>query len=449
MSLRTKLVAALIAVSAMATLSIGVFSYRATAERLRVEVDRSLDEAVRDTLDRRRDLAGPARGVRPAPFRAPPGGGFDIVVVQVVRPDGIALRAVDAVPLPVDTDDVRVAAAAGPRREVRRDVSVGGRPYRLLTVGLSAGGALQAGRSLAETERLLDSLRNRTVVMVLAVTAGAALVGWLIARQVTERLVALTRSAQHVATTGRLDVDVPVDGADEAGRLGAAFSEMLGALTRSREDQHRLVQDAGHELRTPLTSLRTNIAVLRSFDRLTPEERARLVDDLDGESRELTDLVNELVDLAVDRRGEEPAEPVDLAAVARRVADRAARRTGRSIEVVADAEPPVTARAAAVERAIANLVDNAAKFSADDAGPIEVVVRGGRVEVLDRGPGIDDADLPRVFDRFYRAVAARARPGSGLGLAIVKGVAESHGGSVFAGNRPGGGASIGFVLPAG
>ena len=124
----------------------------------------------------------------------------------------------------------------------------------------------------------------------------------------TRRLARLTGVAEEVAATGRLDVPVPVGGSDEAGRLGTAFNEMLTALGRSRDAQQRLVQDAGHELRTPLTSLRTNVSVLRRHETLAPETRTRVIDDLDAETRELTGLVNELVELATDARDDEPAQ---------------------------------------------------------------------------------------------------------------------------------------------
>lgn len=93
-----------------------------------------------------------------------------------------------------------------------------------------------------------------------------------------------------------------------------------------------------------------------------------------------------------------------------------------------------------------NLVDNAAKFS--DDGPIEVTVENLTLTVRDHGPGIRDVDLPHVFDRFFRAVDQRSKPGSGLGLAIVKSVVDAHHGTVFARNADGGGAELGFTLPA-
>jgi two-component system sensor histidine kinase MprB len=207
------------------------------------------------------------------------------------------------------------------------------------------------------------------------------------------------------------------------------------------------VQDAGHELRTPLTSLRANIALLRRHDRLPPDQLVALIDDLDAESRELTVLVDELVDLATERYRDEAPEPVALGTAARSVAERASRRTGREVRVHADGTT-VIGRPRALERAIGNLVENALKFDTS-GGPIDVEVRDGRVAVADRGPGIEPDDLPRVFDRFYRAETARGRPGSGLGLAIVADIAAAHGGAGFATAREGGGAVVGFTVAPG
>ena len=124
-----------------------------------------------------------------------------------------------------------------------------------------------------------------------------------------------------------------------------------------------------------------------------------------------------------------PAEPVALGPMAAAVAARAERRHGRTVTVTADGSV-VEASPPALERAISNLIDNAAKFDDPTGGPIEVVVDGGELTVLDRGPGIAPGDETRVFDRFYRAEGARSLPGSGLGLSIVREVAIGNGGSV-------------------
>jgi two-component system sensor histidine kinase MprB len=437
-SLRTKLVLALVALSAAATAAIGLFSYRATADRLDEQVDRSIDEATQRLLERPSRL--PDRTARDdrRPIRA--GGG---VSIQLVGRRG-ATVGVQGEPLPVDEIDERVAQAPGPT-QVRRDVDVNAESYRLLTTGLGGGrGALQVARSLAENEQVLAGLRSGILVAGGVVVLVAGALGWLIADRATRRLVRLTDAAEQVTATRRLDVEVPVGGTDETGRLGTAFNEMLAALSRSTEEQRRLVQDAGHELRTPLTSLRTNVYALRRSERLSPEERDRTLDDLEGEAEELTRLIDEVLELATDERSDEPAVELELGDLTARVAARAAQRSGREVRVTAD-DTVVVGRSRALERAVTNLVGNALKF--DPSGTIEVSRTGGGVEVADRGPGIDEVDLPHVFDRFYRATAARSRPGSGLGLAIVADVVTRHGGRVWAANRDGGGAVVGFSLP--
>ncbi|OSP42858.1 two-component sensor histidine kinase, partial [Streptomyces sp. 13-12-16] len=285
----------------------------------------------------------------------------------------------------------------------------------------------------------------------------AGLFGWWVARRITRRLVVLTNTAEAVARTRRLGIQVPVAGYDEVGRLGRAFDRMLGRLAQSEEDQRRLVQDAGHELRTPLTSLRTNISLLRRIDELPPGTREELVADLTQEARELTDLVNELVDLAAGQSDTEPPQRVDLADVAEEVAGLARRRTGREIVVGVSGDTTTDGRPGMLTRALSNLVENAVKFDRGGRAPVEIRVAGParvgavrvgavRVEVRDRGPGIADDDLVRVFDRFYRAADARSLPGSGLGLSIVREVALAHGGAPYAFSREGGGTVIGFTV---
>jgi len=451
MSLRLKLVLALSLLAALATLSIGVFSYTTTRDQLHSEIDRSLNSAVDATVQRisrdPRDGLGLGRGGN-GPGRDDFGPtSYEQVSLQVLNGSGTATSTSSTKALPVGDQERAVATAAIRGVTVSRDITIDGEPFRLRTESLgNSTGAVQGARSLAESERLLESLLRRTAWTVVAVIVLAALLGWIVARQITRRLVHLTGAAEEVASTGRLDVSVPVDGADEAARLGVAFNEMLAALARSKDDQQRLVQDAGHELRTPLTSLRTNLSVLRRYDQLSPETRGHVLDDLEGEARELTGLVNEIVELATEQRGDEPVQTLELGPLVERVAARTRRRTGREILVDAD-DASVVGRPLALERAVGNLVENAAKFDGDGTAPIEVTVLGGRVSVCDRGPGIDPADLPHLFDRFYRAVAARSRPGSGLGLSIVRDIVQAHHGEVFANNRDGGGACVGFTVP--
>jgi two-component system sensor histidine kinase MprB len=237
-------------------------------------------------------------------------------------------------------------------------------------------------------------------------------------------------------------------GGDELSRLAESFNTMLAALERSMAAQRQLVADASHELRTPLTSLRTNVEVLAGSNGMPSERRRRLLADVVGQLEQLTRLVGDLVDLARDgQAGEEgPFEALRLDELVRGALERASRMHP-TCRLEATLEPTLVEGAPArLDRAVANLLDNAVKWS-PEGGRIEVVLRDGELSVRDHGPGFAAGDLPNVFERFYRAPAARGLPGSGLGLAIVRQVAESHGGGAFAENAPGGGALLRLRLP--
>lgn len=429
MSLRWRIALALAAIAAATTLSVGVVSYRATSTRLLEEVDASLDQAWKTIQADPRAALG-ERGL------------LNVYDVQLVWNDGEV--STNPGREPIDPGPGPERLAAGPADRTYDTVSTDAGGVRMLSVEAPRY-TLQVARSLEENERVLHDLRNRTILLVIVVAVAAAGFGWLIATTVTRPLVRLTRAATDVERSRRLDVDVPVGGKDEVGRLGDAFNGMLTALAASRDDQRRLVEDAGHELRTPLTSVRTNLAVLRRHPDLDPETRERVLADLHTETEELVGLVEEVVALARGVTDGAPPEQIELGPLAVAVAARAERRHGRPVTVTAD-ESVVEAPPPALERAISNLIDNAAKFD-PTGGPIEVVVADGALTVLDRGPGIPPGDEARIFDRFYRADGARALPGSGLGLSIVREVAVSNGGDVAASARPGGGAVVGFNLP--
>jgi len=444
-SLRWKLTLALAVIAALGTGLVGALSYQSTQSRLMTEIDRSLVNATDRFLDRR----GGGRGDRPGSFEnlrlsIPERPlGIEQFIVQLVDPSGEVLAATDGVTIAVTPDVMAVMEGDGASWS-STEVADDGSTYRLRSFATPIG-IVRVGRDLAETDNVLADLRTRTVLLSTLVAALAAVVGWLIALRVTSRLRRLSIAVEDVAATGRLNLDAPVTGRDEAGRLGRSFGEMLTALARSKEQQQRLVEDAGHELRTPLTSLRTNLDVLRRHPTMDDTMRAQVLADIDRDTTELSTLVEEVVAVAADRHTTELPEPVLLSESVERVVAKARRRVSRDIVVTAD-ESIVMVRPALLERAISNLIDNAAKFDRSNS-PIEIVVNRGAIIVSDRGPGIPEADLSFVFERFHRSVTARTMPGSGLGLSIVAEVATSHGGTVVARNRPGGGAEVGFILP--
>lgn len=449
MTLRVRLALALAALATVAVLAVGVTTYVNTAAALRAEVDQTLSAYSRRVSDPDARFAVALCGLV-ATREAEPGEAFGGGIpelpgsrVQCLTSTGQRIVTATSGRLPASAADRAVARRGGTPRFSTVDTDEGA--YRVLTVGVRGGGAVMLGRSLDESDRTLSAVRTRSIVTGLGVILGAAALGWLFALRMTGPIERLTDASERIAATGELAADLPPAGRDEVGRLAGAFATMLGALTRSREQQQRLAQDAGHELRTPLTSLRANIDTLARHPDLDPEVRARVVADLGSEARELSSLTEELLDLVVEGREAEPEQSIDLPALLARTVARVERRHDHPITL--EAEPcTIHGRPTLLGRAVGNLLENAAKFSPAGA-PIEVRAVGGTITVRDHGPGIDPADLPHVFERFYRADAARSLPGSGLGLSIVAQIATEHGGSVEARNADGGGAILTLSIP--
>jgi len=370
--------------------------------------------------------------------------------LQLVDADGDVVVSHAERGLPV-TDEV-VDIAQGEEDEWFYDSSVDGTPVRVYAVSVvdQAGEryAIQFGRSLVEVN---DSLRQLVVVLagVSVVGVGIAVVlGRLVSAAVVSPVQRLSHAAETIARTGDLSHHIDVAGRDELSRLAGSFNTMLDALESSLAQQRHLVADASHELRTPLASVRTNVEVLQRATGLDPVEREQLLADVVAQIGELTRLVEDLVELARGEDREEPFESFELALLVAEVIQRA-HRNHPAVEfqmMTNSSRSTVRGTPRRVDRAITNLVDNAAKWS-PAGGRVRVDVVGGAVAVSDQGPGIDPVDIPHVFDRFYRSARARSMPGSGLGLAIVRQVADSHGGSVAVGPTSQGGARFVLRLP--
>jgi two-component system, OmpR family, sensor histidine kinase MprB len=439
MSFRVRLTLVAATAVALAVALASAVVYVVVRNELRAQVDDSLEnravEIVRTSFPR-------------GPFevpRAPLGGPGDYV--QAVRDDGHTLRRRGAdIPIPVSERVLDVAqGTAGP---FFTDETVAGTHVRVLTLPYEPGWALQVLRSLTEVDNTLARLRW----LLLAITAAGVLVaaglGLIVSRAAIAPVARLTRATERVTETGDLSERIDARGEDELSRLAGSFNAMLGALEESTNAQRQLVADASHELRTPLTSLRTNFEVLMSDRELDPDERRRLLDDVVEQIGEMTALIAELIELA---RGDQlPTEPeeVRLDLVTEEAVERTRRdRPGITFKTELK-ESVVSGVPASLERAIGNILDNAAKWS-PPGGEVDVSVEDGTVIVRDHGPGIDADDLPHVFDRFYRSSSARTMPGSGLGLAIVRQVAEAHGGDVVAERAEGGGTRITLRLNGG
>jgi two-component system, OmpR family, sensor histidine kinase MprB len=365
------------------------------------------------------------------------------VHVEVVNADGTVVRPFgQRGSLPV-TSRILGAARRG-SDPFFSDAKLGDTDFRVYTVS-APGFALEVARDLGEVNRTLHRIGIFLILIALGGIASAAALGLVVARAALAPVRRLTQTAERVAETRDLSERIETTGHDELSRLATSFNSMLAALEESSRAQRQLVADASHELRTPLTSLRTNIEVLLGGRELKPGDRDRLLNDVVEQTAEMTALIGELIELA---RGEQPQEePQDVRLD--QIAADAVERTQRNrpnVKFVTDLEESLVHGApGTIERAIANLLDNAAKWS-PPGGEVEVGVRSGEVSVRDHGPGIAEEDLPYVFDRFYRARSARGLPGSGLGLAIVKQVADAHGGQVVAERAEGGGTRMRLFL---
>jgi two-component system sensor histidine kinase MprB len=348
------------------------------------------------------------------------------------------------------------AVAAGRLPDQSETVHIGSDRYRVWTVHRT-GGAAQVAQNSEGTEDTLAVLGLWFAVVALVGVAGAAVIGLFVARAALRPVRELTLGAERVARTQDLRAEISVQGRDEVARLAEAFNAMLTALANSRAAQQRLIQDAGHELRTPLASLRNNIELLlharaqqNTGKALSAEDQTRLLTDLDLQSIELTSLVAELVDLSKEDPVPESPQQVELTDVVDAAVERGRPRAPHVRFEVASMPVTLWCRPISLQRAVLNLVDNAAKWSPPGGVvTVSVTVTGSHatIAVADQGPGIPAVDLPHVFERFYRSAAARALPGSGLGLAIVDQIAQVHGGTVAATNTTSGGALVSMTFP--
>jgi two-component system sensor histidine kinase MprB len=441
MSFRRRLTLACAAAVALAVVLAAGLTYWFVRDALRDQIDASLSRAMPPSEGlpeaRREALMLARRGVRlTSPLDGP------VVFGQLVKPDGAVVVPPGERPVPLAPEEKLQAVASGAANPFFSDVDVGERRLRVYTVPTATGDVLQVARSLDEVDGTLATLRLGLGGIVLLGIGAAIGLAFLATRTAVRPVAELTDAAEHVARTRDLTRRIEREGDDELSRLAGAFNTMLEALDESQRAQRRLVADASHELRTPLTSLRTNLEVLGRGG-LGAADHERLRADVIAQLEELTLLVADLVDLA---REEEPVaerEALRLDELVAAAVERAARHAP-AVRFTTELEPVVVDGVRSrLDRAVANLLDNAAKYG---AGTVEVTLRGGVLTVRDHGPGIADEDLPFVFDRFYRAPSARGRPGSGLGLAIVRQAAEAHGGSVHADRAPGGGAVLRMAL---
>ncbi len=435
MSFRARIALAAALAVAVAVGAVAAVSYILVRDRLESSLDRSL-----------RGRIGQVRGLEPRlePGPSPRFGGPE-GTTQLLLATGRTIRPnANEQELPVT--QAALGVARGDRSESRENVAVDGVRLRMLTVGVRTGIAIQVARPRDEVDETLARTRNALLTVGVGGVLLASLLGLLVSRAAIGPLSRLTDAADEIAETRDLTRRVGSEGTDELGRLAGRFDAMLDALQGSQQAQRALVADASHELRTPIATVRTNVDLLARHPDLPAADREAALTTAREQLEELSDLVTDIVELARDGTEAPPVfDDFRLDEVVNAAVERV-RGAHPGLTFVVEAEPSVTHGAAdRVQRAVANLLDNAAKWSPSD-GRVEVAVSDGRVTVVDHGAGIDAEDREHVFDRFYRAASARSLHGSGLGLAIVRQVAVLHGGETGVEETPGGGATVFFTL---
>jgi two-component system sensor histidine kinase MprB len=449
MSLRRRLSYVAAAAVAIAIVLAALVCYWVVRNELRGQVDDALRAQAAAVVGVSSPVGQQLPGI-------PPSAGGPAQYFQIVGADGNVLDGDYG--LPIDAR-VRSVARSGSGAYLG-DVRVGSNHLRELVfpaevrVGFAAQqAAIQLARPLNGIDHVLSQLRLILFLLCLFGVALAAVLGRLAASRVLAPLAEVAQTAQHISETEDLTSRIHVHADDEVGQLARRFNAMIERLQSSRAEldesvraQRQLVADASHELRTPITSLRTNIEVLLAGGHLDEEDRRRLLADVVEQTEELSGLISDLIELA---RGDLPvglAEDVRLDGVVEESLTRA-RRDHPGISYQASLAPVIVEGVPErLGRAANNLLDNAARHS-PPGGLVEVTVDGDGIRVRDHGSGVEEADLPYVFDRFFRGTNSRGRQGTGLGLAIVRQVAIQHGGSASAANAPDGGAIFTVQLP--
>jgi two-component system, OmpR family, sensor kinase len=437
--IRVRLTLAFAVVMAVVLGAMGLFVYVRVGNALLGSVDQALGSQARETAGH----AHEGRGLIDPD--APEGAS----IAELATAHGTLLRSSPA-RLPLIVPQHVLAAVAGGRR-ARGSVTLT-RPsgdWRYLAVP-DSGRVIIVARSLEAREESLHRLFRELLFAAPLALLLASFAGYGLAAASLRPVEAMRRRAEAVsaATPGRL----PVPSArDEISRLASTLNEMLERLEAAFEHERRFVANASHELRTPLAMLRTELELAlrrpRSHDQLYDAVRSAA-----QETNRLSQLAEDLLLIARADQGGLPIRPegVPVDELFATVAERFEQRTrehGRAVEArlstaAVDGDP------ARIEQALANLLENALTYG---AGEIDLfaIERDDVVElhVTDAGGGFPDDFVGRAFDRFSRADEARGEGGSGLGLSIVALIAQAHGGSAGAANRPEGGADVWLALP--
>src|SRR5688500_13869980 len=322
------------------------------------------------------------------------------------------------------------------------------------SIAVGGGSVLQVGKTSEARQQLLSNFRR-----VLTLGAGAALMigvigGIFLTRSTLKPLRDLRDAVRRILQTGQTDDRVPVYGTDDAvDELSHLFNAMLARITTLIRDTRSALDHGAHDLRTPMTRLRvTAESALASHD---PAKHREALSDCLEESERVLSMLTTLMDISEAETGTmrlnvSPVELPRLAGEVRDLYEDSADAAGITFNVDVPAGLVVNADRDRLRQALANLVDNAIKYT-PRGGRVELQAssdhRTVQIRVSDTGSGISEQHLPRIFDRLYRGDQSRATRGLGLGLSLVRAYVEAQGGAVTVTSSPGRGSSFTITLP--
>ncbi|HUS13796.1 MAG TPA: HAMP domain-containing sensor histidine kinase [Chloroflexia bacterium] len=446
-----------------------ILVYTTLTSNLVMQVDRSLED----------QAAVVARQIRPdflvqGRYRVPPSSDLSVsdVLVQIAKTDGSIVTTSDnlgGATLPVGAGALDVATGGGPRYET---ITLAGQRVRLYDAPLLSDGKLigivQVARVLKPIDDTASGLRLLLAVGSLLALIAALGMGWLISGQALRPLDRVSRTAEQIGQERDFGRRVPYSGPhDEVGRLAATFNTMLDRLQGAYADaqdaarrlesaltvQQRFVGDASHELRTPLTAIRGNAELLQRVPDMDVEDRQASIAEIAGQAQRMSRLVSDLLELARADAGQHVRrEPVAVPRLVREAVAEARHLPGGAALSLVEPLPEVSILGDSdyLKQLLLILLDNARKYTpAQGQVAVGSMVQEGQlvISVSDSGCGIDPADLPHIFERFYRADRARVAGGTGLGLSIAGWIVREHGGQIRVESAPGAGSTFHVVLP--
>jgi signal transduction histidine kinase len=453
-TLRQRVVSSFVILVGLSLLGVGTYIYFETEHRLLQEVDIDLSAAASQALVSLQEEDGRLvlRGDAATPTFHPGDAEF---ALRVLSTDGIQWDGTGQV----------MTGLPWPPSEGYMTVKASDDNWRVLSeaipqVGASPAGWIEVARSLATTEDLLGTLRTQLYLVLPIALVLAAIAGYLFTGRTLRPVVRISQVADSIGP-GDLGRRIRYQGPDdEVGRMAAAFDRMLDRVEQAFARERRFTSDASHELRTPLTAIKGGIGVTLSRPR-TPAEYASALEDLDRQVDRLIRLSTGLLTIArAGRPRSETPEIVDLSDLLRVVAEQVeplTQQKGLDLQIDIQAGLRVEGFAEDLARVFLNILANAVAFTSS-SGRIRLTAESGAtsrtgwvcVEVADNGAGIATADLPHIFEPFYRGSVPRSEEdgGSGLGLAIAREIVLAHGGSLEATSREGEGSTFRVRLPA-